>query len=219
MEKVISVFKTIVNLIIDNWKVVGSIVAVVGFFAFLSNVQAENAEYQKMERVVEMWKEQRPSGHWSQKDDLSYSLYEMGANFKNLAKSMVDISFLGMGQSDEIGQVAEIGYNQVDKTNKNKYKLTYTESGKKVKNIKLAIGESVNISFNYDDTRVLLDFNESEYLDAIGGMGDTRIAFSCTEDVNVASVNGGKITGLQKGTTTLYICSSGYLWEYNIKVK
>ena len=177
---------------------------VVSFLITVKNLQAENVIKSE---AVSKWYQQLPEDHWikEKENDLfgTYDIMDIYQICIGTSKTSLQLSNVAMQQEDSymiqfLGKTME--HN--DEKNKKKYNLRYNDTGKKVRTIKIKVGESTDVSFYYDDIELLLDFSEEEYNNEIqvefkNGVPNlaNRIVYSYVDDTSIAQIYDGKITG------------------------
>lgn len=219
----------------ENKLTIGIVLTFFSFISLILTLDGWREESVNMIGAVQNWYEQLPEEHWIKDDendpfgtkDLEASLYDLTNAGVSAGKSILDLAAIGLQEEeDPLSQFLGKTMEYQDERNKNKYILCYSDTNKKVKTIKVGIGEETNVTFYYDDIELLLDFTEEDYQNETARLLKsttfsiaTRIVYSYVDDPTIATIYNGKIVGLQKGRTTLNLYCNGYHFTYTIKVK
>lgn len=214
-----------------NWKSISIVIAILGFISFLITVKDLQDENVIKSEAVSKWYQQLPEDHWikEKENDLfgTYDIMDIYQVCIGTSKTSLQLSNVAMQQEDSymiqfLGKTME----HHDEKNKEKYNLRYNNTGKKVRTIKIKVGESTDVSFYYDDIELLLDYSEEEYNNEIQvefkiGVPNlaNKIVYSYVDDTSIAQIYDGKITGIRKGKATLHLFCNGYHFKHNIQVK
>ncbi len=219
----------------ENKLTIGIILTFFSFVSLMLTLNGLREESANMSGAVQNWYEQLPEEHWLKDEEndpfgtrnLEANLFDLIHTGVSGAKSLLDLAVIGLEEEGgPISQLLGKSMEHQDGKRKNKYILRYSDTNKKVKTIKVGIGEETNVTFYYDDIELLLDFTEEDYQNEIARTLKsttfsiaTRIVYSYVDDPTIATIYNGKIVGLQRGRTTLNLYCNGYHFTYTIKVK
>lgn len=216
--------KKIIGCFREGYKVISAfgILALLGVVLSLSKI---NTNKDNMTLAFRKWYEQLPEWHWiKNSDDCEYQLIELHDYLKNTAYSLRDISKVSVSQYGQAGEFVSKAMENNDSRNKKKYFLKDSE-GKIIKKLKLEVGEDYTVSFFYDETELLLDFSEEEYINEIsnteinGVTLENKIVCSYSDDPEIATIFDGHIVGISRGKTAIHLACNGYFFSYNVMVK
>lgn len=193
-----------------------------GVLTFATDLVKIQEEQINMFEAVPKWYEQLPADHWLKTDsdygfsDCVYCLTHYHQALYSTGSTEFQMFITSLGQTDSktlefIGAGLEKHYER----NKEQYRLTYHDAGKNVKLLKLKENESKQLEFFYEDIKFLFDFTKGDLEQNIF----YKIVYSYMENPEIARIYDGKITGVQKGETTLHLYCNGCHFEYPVKVK
>lgn len=208
-------------IIKNHWKSISIVTAFLGFISFILAATVLQDENVIMSEAVSKWYRQLPEDHWIKENEnnlfdtdfFTYQIMDIYQTCIGTSKTSLQLFNLSLQQEDSYiiqfwGKIME----HQDERNKKKYNLRYNDTGKKVRTIKIKVGDSTEVSFYYDDTELLLDFSEEEYVNEIqvefkNGVPNlaNKVVYSYVDDASIAQIYDGKITGISKGKT--YITS------------
>ena len=223
-------FNRVIYWVKEKYKILMTwgIIAFVGLVSMTITVHNIKTENDDMCLAVQKWYEQIPDEHWIKNEDnknfVEYKLMDIFEQTKNHAHTLYKLSSVAIGQEEKIGQFWEKVMETIDSQNEKKYCLKGSD-GKTINNVTLEAGEECIVSFYYDETRMLLDFSEEEYMNEIWPWKNNnvsisnRIAFSYSDNPEIATIFNGHIIGICKGRTTIHFACNGYFFSYKIKVK
>jgi len=226
--------KKLIYWIINNYKVllkcgIPAIIGVIGIFNALGKIGIENND---MCLAVQKWYVQLPEEHWIKNEDnqyfeqhfFDYQLMNLYEQLKSYSYTFFKISNVAISQEGMSGRFFAKAMEVIDSHNEKKFCLKNIE-GKTIKNITLKAGEECIVFFFYDETKMLLDFSEEEYLNEISHFESNnfslanRIVFSYSDNPEIATIFNGHITGVSKGKTTIHFVCNGYFFSYKIRIK
>lgn len=226
--------KKVTNYIIDRYKVLSAcgVFLIIGMVLLISKLGKIETENNNMCLAVQRWYVQLPEEHWIKNEDniyfeqnFFYQIMDIIEQLESYSHTFYKIGIIEMSQEGGAGHFFAKAMEVVDSRNEKEYCLKNSE-GKTIKNnIKLKVGEDFTVFFYYDETKMLLDFSEEEYINEISHFESNtfslanRIVFSYSDNPEIATIFNGRITGVSRGKTTIHFACNGYFFSYEIRVK
>lgn len=216
-------FRIIGHKIKEYWKMICFISVIIGVISLAIDLIEIKRENDNKYLTFINWYDQLPEEHWLKRNN-EYQMMMIQKCCENAASSFFKIAAVEIGQEGNVGKIFEKAIKKNDSYIKKKYCFKDSE-GKVIKKLRLKVGEDYKVSFFYDETELLLDFSEEEYINEISNLETNsvslanKIAFSCSDDPKIATIFDGHIVGISKGKTAIHLVCNGYFFSYDVTVE